>query len=99
MKKKKMPDFGMACGASVWDRLDFRLKDDHLETGSGTALRLIYCLRLEPRNMDILSAEERDGEYRRLQTVLDTDGVVPSFLSLDKTEGLDDVRSFYEELT
>lgn len=99
MKKKKMPDFGMACGASVWDRLGFRLKDDHLETGSGTALRLTYCLRLEPRNMDILSAEERDGEYRRLQAVLDTDGVVPSFLSLDKTEGLDDVRSFYEELT
>lgn len=95
MTKNKL---GIVRGVPVPDRLEFTLCDDHLVTGAGLRQREIYFLRLEPKNMDILSPDERTGEYRLLQALLDTDCPTPSFLSMDKTEGLDDVKQYYEEL-
>ena len=96
--KKTKSKLGSVCGVPVPDRLEFTLCDDHLVTGAGLRQREIYFLRLEPKNMDILSPDERTGEYRLLQALLDTDCPTPSFLSMDKTEGLDDVKQYYEEL-
>lgn len=97
--KQKTPNYGMLRGMPVLDRMNFVLADDHIETGAGAAKREYYYLRMEPRNMDILSPTESKKEYQLLQSILDKDGLVPSFMSLDKTEGLDDIRQFYEGLT
>lgn len=88
----------MVRGLSVLDRLEFELADDHLITGNGLRRREVYLLRLHPKNMDILSLQERLGEYTQLQSLLDADCPAPSFLSMDKTEGLDEIRDYYEEL-
>lgn len=78
----------------VDERLSFTLHEDHITAGKGE----FYFLRLYPRNMDILSFYERDREYRKLQVLLDSDGSEIAFLSLDKTEGLEEVRGYYESL-
>lgn len=63
----------MVRGLSVLERLSFELADDHLISGSGMRRREVYLLRLHPKNMDILSLQERLGEYTQLQSLLDGD--------------------------
>lgn len=97
-RKEKTPQLGFVGGLPVYDRMLFDVKQDHILAGVGAAQREYYFLRLHPRNMEILSSAERREEARRLQAVLDADGVEISFLSLDKTEGLEDQRVHYENV-
>lgn len=85
-KKKKTP--------AIWNDMAFRLRDDHIAAGGW----MNFFLRLQPRNMDVLTLPERMIEYDRLQNCIDSYEIAPSIFILDKTEGLDQHKEYYEEL-
>jgi hypothetical protein len=85
-------------GKDIFSSIDFDVRDDHILTGKGTAAREVYFLRFFPRNMSILSLEERISQHKKLQAVLDSAEVLPSFFILDKTEGLTANKTYFESL-
>ena len=86
----------------IADWMWFSIADDHMTAGIGAAARDIYFFRLFPRNMSILSRDEKLQEHRKLQTILDSCGDspegMPSLFVMDKTENLDELKGYYESL-
>lgn len=86
-KKKNKPP-------QIWNEMSFAIREDHILAQD----RMFFFLRLHPRNMDILTLEERLVEYERWQNCMDSTELSTSVLILDKTEGLDDLKEYYEGL-
>lgn len=74
--------------------LSFRVKEDYIEADG----KMFFLFRIHPRNMTILSKEEKREEAKRFQHMLDALDMKFSVFAVDKTENLDEIKRYYESL-
>lgn len=84
---KKIPN-------SMKQLLACKICDDHIEAGG----KRYFFLRIKPKNMTILSYQEKEVEIKKFQAFLDSIDTEFSIFVMDKTENLDDIKHYYEML-
>lgn len=86
MLTKKLP-------SGLRESFDFNIYDDHITYGG----KEVYFLRIHPKNMSILSYDEKLTEIKGFQHFLDASPLKFSMFVTDKTENLEEVSRFYKK--
>lgn len=88
-----IPTTGKGIAAGLREYFKFQIFDDNIENRG----REIYFLRIHPKNMSILSIDEKIMEIKKYQSFLDASGAHHSIFITDKTENLNEISHYYRE--
>ncbi len=78
--------------AGLREYFSFRIYDDCIEWQD----KQVYFLRIHPKNMSILSYDEKLTEIKKFQNFLDSSASRFSVFVTDKTENLNDISQYYK---